>query len=358
MDIKLFFDPVGFYNDFESNLDTDQLGKQIKINQDGSAIFANIDIVIFSIADEYTSLRKTLYQLKKGEKNYKVLDLGVLRPGESLHDTSDRLAAVIEFIINKKKTPLVIGDSHAYSFGQFKGYENQSRGIKISNIDSIMDVDEGEVLNQSNHLFKIITHQPGYLRVFSQIAFQQYLNAPSVVNVFEKLAFGKYRLGELREDITQIEPVLRMSDMVSFDMAALSGTVFQSKADQNPFGLQLEEACQLAWYAGHSDQLSSMSFLGYKEVESQSDHMVLATMLWYFIEGYYHKIKDEDFEGSGYTKYAVMVEQENVTLDFYKHNISGKWWMKDANDFTVACSYDDYDLACKGELPPRWLKPN
>ena len=54
-----------------------------------------------------------------------------------------------------------------------------------------------------------------------------------------------------------------------------------------------------------------------------------------------------------------------VYVFFYKSKNSGRWWMgvpfrkegvKELQDYYVACSYRDYEIANQGEIPERWLK--
>lgn len=120
-----------------------------------------------------------------------------------------------------------------------------------------------------------------------------------------------------------------------------------------------EEACQLAWYAGASDKLRSIGFYEYNPLldDRGQTAMVVATMIWYFIEGYSHRLGDLDFTSTSFTKYVVTFEQKsNTQMVFYKHNTSGKWWiMIDNESYIFPCSYEDYQMAMNGDMPNRWL---
>ena len=64
-------------------------------------------------------------------------------------------------------------------------------------------------------------------------------------------------------------------------------------------------------------------------------------------------------------QYEQIVAEESKDLSEYKSKISGRWWMgvpflnKNNNkpeNYFVACSYYDYEIAKKGDIPDRWIK--
>jgi hypothetical protein len=153
---------------------------------------------------------------------------------------------------------------------------------------------------------------------------------------------------------------------MSFDVCAIQSTDAPGAVDAQPFGLSAEEACQICWFAGMNEKLSSMGIFGY---HSQYDDprkktaSVIATMIWYFIEGFYHRKDSLSFKSSDYTKYTVSLDSKPSILHFYKSKLSGKWWMeiprsqneKYSRDTVIPCSYQDYQTAQKGEVPERWI---
>ena len=134
-----------------------------------------------------------------------------------------------------------------------------------------------------------------------------------------------------------------------------------------PFGLTGEEACQLTWYAGMNEKLSSVGFYGYlPEIDfNEQNAQTLSVMIWYFIEGFYHRKGDNIFTNSFHTKYIVPLAKTSENLIFYKSNLSEKWWLEvPITEATltyqrhkiVPCSYQDYLDALEGNLPDRWIK--
>jgi formiminoglutamase len=87
-------------------------------------------------------------------------------------------------------------------------------------------------------------------------------------------------------------------------------------------------------------------------------------MIWYFIEGFYHRKQETNFKSNDFLKYVVSMPVEPETISFYKSKLTEKWWMevslsragaKYSRNSIVPCSYADYQTATKGELPERYI---
>ncbi|SHI30610.1 Arginase family protein [Hymenobacter daecheongensis DSM 21074] len=312
-------------------------------------------------ADE---VRRRFYQLQKGTGSLRLVDLGNLRPGLTLEDTYLRLREIIGTLLEHNTVPILLGGSHDLDYGQFLAYENLDRPVSFATVDSHVDMAEHDTAApEAAHLRRILMHEPSFLFNFAQLAHQQYLVAADVLAALEKLHFETLRLGQVRDDIRQAEPLLRQADFVSFDVAALRWNDAPAYYPANPFGLTNEEAAKLAWYAGHNDQLSSFGLYGYRPCYDQHGlaASTLATMLWYFVEGFYHRRGETDFQSRRFTRYAVGLPGSPAKLVFYKAKRTEKWWLEVesmANSDIkriVPCSYEDYFKAAQGDLPNRWI---
>jgi hypothetical protein len=115
-----------------------------------------------------------------------------------------------------------------------------------------------------------------------------------------------------------------------------------------------------------NEKLSSIGIYGYEPYYDDAQNKtakVVAVMIWYFIEGFYSRKDSLSFKSSDYTKYTVSLDTKPNTLTFFKSKRSGKWWMEiphnDLDKFdrvsTIPCSYSDYQMAQKGEIPERWI---
>jgi formiminoglutamase len=271
-------------------------------------------------------------------------------------------------LLESNVLPIIIGGTHDLDYGQYCGYETMDKLVSLLNIDAFLDLDDKkESAPNKKHINKILLHEPNFLFSYTHLAYQSYLIDPANVAVLEKLYFEAFRIGQMRTSMQEMEPVIRNADMLSFDITAIRSSDAPGNAHAQPFGLTGEEACQICWYAGQNEKLSSVGFYEYNP-ELDDAHKktaaVLATMVWYFIEGYYHRKKDQNFRSNDFLKYVVALHAEPETITFYKSKFSEKWWMevpyptgreKYARNSIVPCSYSDYQLASKGDVPERYI---
>ena len=131
-------------------------------------------------------------------------------------------------------------------------------------------------------------------------------------------------------------------------------------------GFYGEEICQMAKYAGLSDNLSSFGiFELFPEFDkyNQTSHL-MAQSIWYFIQGFYERKKDYPVvDIKNHIKYIVNLEKLKHELIFYKSQASQRWWMEipeikknKKTKYYISCSHSDYIKSCEGEIPDRWWK--
>ncbi len=379
MDLKIFFSPLE-EEDFSHIRASNSFYKNIQCFTESMPDYKQADIAIVGIEEERGTLinkgtakgaveiRKKLFELKKGFGSYKIVDLGTLRSGVDLDETVGRVREVGQVLIENNVLPIFIGGSHDLDYGQFQAYEGLDKLISLLNVDAFLDMEEGVSLpaNQ-HHIHKILLHDPNYLFNYSHLAYQSYLIDQTAVDLLEKLYFEAYRIGHLRSNMAEMEPIIRNADMLSFDIKAIKSSDAPGTAKAQPFGLTGEEACQICWYAGLNEKLSSAGFYEYNPTlddERKKTASVVATMIWYFIEGFYHRRKEQSFKNNDYLRFVVSMPSEPETLSFYKSKISEKWWMevpfptgkeKYARNCIVPCSYSDYEMATKGDIPERYI---
>jgi formiminoglutamase len=378
MDLKIFFSPINEAV-YEGIRDPASFYKNIQIFHEKQPVYKGANIAIIGLNGEARDndnnrpqaadeIRKKLYRLKKGFGQYKIIDLGNLRCGIDTQESQLRLKEVCATLIENEVLPVIIGGGHEFTFGQYLAYENMDKLVSLLNVDAFFDIDDdGKSVNGKNHLHKVLLHEPNYLFSLFQLAYQSYLIDNETLAVLEKLYFDAYRLGHLRQYLPEMEPVIRDADLMSFDITAIKSSDAPGSMNAQPFGLTGEEACQICWYAGLNEKLSSVGFYEY-EPDCDDDHKktaaVAATMIWYFIEGYYHRKDEQNFKGNDYMRYVVSMPAEPESLVFYKSKQSEKWWIEVPyphskflyeRNLIIPCSYSDYELATKGEVPERWI---
>jgi formiminoglutamase len=159
-----------------------------------------------------------------------------------------------------------------------------------------------------------------------------------------------------KENMDEMEPVLRNTHLLSFDINAIKYSDAPS-GTCSPNGFTGEEACMLTRYAGMSNHLSSFGIYGYvpqldiNELTAKQ----IAQMLWYFIDGKNRSKQEASLkENSLFNEYnTVFAEVDTLFLQSRK---TGRWWMQLPDKKMIACSYNDYVIASKNEIPERWMR--
>jgi formiminoglutamase len=312
-------------------------------------------------------IRKKFYRLKKTSFESGIVDLGNLRIGIDLIDSYLRIKEVCSILLQNNVVPLILGGGHDLDYGQFLAYEDTGKHINFLNVDAFIDMyANAEFGMNRHHINKVLMHENSLLFHYSHLAYQTYLCDKETLNVLEKLYFELYRLGRIRENFKETEPIIRNADLLSFDITAIKQNDAPGNNDSQPFGLSGEEACQICWYAGMSSKMTSAGFYEYnpeQDVKGQTAGVV-ATMMWYFIDGFSKRAGEFNSNDPHMMKYIVALQEEPHKLTFFKHNLSEEWWVEVpyatekagfARNAIIPCSYSDYELANKGEIPNRWF---
>lgn len=361
MNLQLFFTPSEQVNDLPENA----FGQSIQHLQQDEFNITTMQLAIFGIngRGDADMIRAKLFALKRGTNAYKIADLGNLQIGIDEEETQGRVREVCQFLKEQEVIPIMIGGNHDLALAQYKSYEVTQKLTSVINVDAFLDMEvEGE--RNSTFLNDLLMHQPNFLFSYNHLGHQNYLIDPKGLAALDKLYFESLSLGELRNDIKEAEPLIRLADMMTFDVSAIRSSDAPGNPKAQPFGLTGEEACQLCWYAGINEKMSGIGFHEYYPSLDDNVHKtasVLATMIWYFIDGFYNRKDSGKFESSNYIKYSVSLEGHSETLTFYKSTVSEKWWMavsygtKHLETAYIPCSYRDYQKATNGDFPERWI---
>jgi arginase family enzyme len=315
-------------------------------------------------------VREEFYKLflPPAEREFKVIDLGNIKRGETVRDTYFAVASVITELIVHKVIPVIIGGSHDLTYGQYLGYKSLQTLINLVMVDERLDMLENpeKEMDSDSFVMNILTQTPNYLFNYSHLGYQTYLNDYKLVQTLESLNFDCHRLGLIRQNMEEVEPVLRDADMLSIDISAIRQADAPAHAHASPNGFTGEELCQITRYAGLSDKLTT---LGIYEMNPGFDNnrqtaQLVAQMIWYFIEGYYSRVGDYPVTIDEHLKFTVHVKEADHDLIFWRSRKTDRWWMelpygdkqKFARHQLVPCSFRDYETACRHELPDRWMK--
>ena len=323
-----------------------------------------------ALAPEY--FRTQFYTLNEGTYASRIVDLGNIKAGSSISDTYVALKMVVSELVKLNIVPIIIGGGQDLTYAQYLAYESLEQKVDLVVIDSKFDLDEedeeGLAAKSDTYLNKILLHQPNYLFNFSNIGYQTYFVNQESLKVMNKLYFDVHRLGEFSDDVTLTEPIIRNANMISFDIGAIRSSDAAANANASPNGFYGEQACQIARYAGMSDKLTSIGFYEFNPAFDTNGQtaMLLAQMVWYFIDGYYNRKKDFPLmPKSQYLIYRASLTDGTGELFFVKSKKSDRWWMQvpyptgiSGNErfHLVPCRYEDYTTAVNGEMPDLWWR--
>jgi formiminoglutamase len=344
-----------------------QMGSVIKINEEEIPDLSDIDIVIVGtnefrgngfIATENSAdaIRKKFYELHYWHKEISIADIGNIKSGASLSDSYSALTIVLKELFQLKKTVVIIGGSHDNTLAQYFAYKDFNKIIDATVVDATIDLRSESTLRSENFLMEMLTSEPNMVRHYNHIGFQSYFVHPTMLETMDKLRFDCFRVGTVKEELNEMEPVIRNSDLLSFDIASIKNSDAPASTC-SPNGLTGEEACTLVRFAGMSPSLSSFGIYGYdaaKDVQNLTA-LQIAQMIWYFIDGKNRSLQESLLsERQNFNEYHTAFAE--VDTVFMQSKKTGRWWMQLPDKKMIACSYKDYLFASNNEIPERWLR--
>ena len=363
-----YFSPVKFeIIDYVNKLDNNQLGSKLKINgRDNLNSFESLDIVIFSV-NEYRfnsgirksfnankDFRKKLYSLYYGNWNLNIYDLGDLENGNLVSDTQFALSKILEFFSKNKILVITIGGSQNLLFDIYSSLKETLQKINLVSIDNKIDFSN----NNESFLHKIIMDENNKLANFSNIGYQKHLTSVPENKLLDKMYFESINLGKIKYNVAEAEPVLRDSDIVSFNINSVKAGELNN-AHQYPNGLSSYELCSLSRFSGLSSRVNIVSY--FENWDLSIMNSLLAESTWYVIDGYATRINENPLSDSNDFIY-YHIELDNYKFKFYRSKLSDRWWVEFLNDEIISiekdiisCTFDDYNNCKNSVIPERIL---
>ncbi len=372
MEIASYFDRLA---DFESEKAT--LSSQIVAYSDSLDV-KEYDLAIMYVPENrweateqndasqiFNQINRSIGNLYAHDSEPKILNLGIFKLGSEISDTEAGLSDVIQFLIRQKVVPIIIGGGRNLTYTAYKAFEKDEQIVNLTSIDNYLNLDES---CDHNYVGRIIKEQPNFLFNYSNIGFQTYFVSPEELEIADELFFDAYRLGAVRGEVSSVEPVIRNAEIVACSLEVVKSSDFKSSINPQPNGLYAEEICQIMKYAGlaEKNKVVLISDLNLSKVYS-SDIILIAEMIWCHIDGFYNRKSEiPTSKREGFLKYRVPLRNDEFQLIFYKSLFTDRWWMEVpvppqfANKYRkhhlIPCSYDDYLIATRDDLPERWWK--
>ena len=384
MDLSLFFEPVSaesLHLDDKELLSDRLLHNILMYNPEASLNIEEADIAIMGVPEVRNTyrnpscslapdeIRRQFYQLYNWRKPVRILDLGNLRLGQTVEDTYSAVSEVVAYLVENKVIPIILGGGNDLAYANYRADELLERVVNVVDIDACFDLGtETAPIRSDAYVNKLVLQQPNFLLNYSNIGYQSYMNSPESVNMMESLYFESYRVGFMRRNLEEVEPVVRNADMVSLDISAVRRPDAPGCPHNSSNGFYGEEICQISKYVGLSDKLSSFGIYEYDptlDFNNQTSQLI-AHILWYFVEGFLYRMNDGQFKNKDdYRQFNVSVSGALDELVFFNSRKSGRWWVivpmyqKDSDhvqNYYLPCSKRDFDLACEDKISDRWWR--
>lgn len=368
-DLHDFLDPINIHGlNEDSGYNDGQLAKHIKTHEEEMPDISDVDIVLVGVGESRGSgmfdalndapdaIRKQLYQLHYWHTDVKIADIGNIKTGATLNDSYAAIKTVLTELMRKNKTVVLLGGSHDITLAQYYAFKELQKLVEVTCIDATIDLRGESSIRSENFLMELLTSEPNLVKHYNHIGFQSYFVHPRMLETMDKLRFDCHRVGYAKEKMEEMEPVLRNTQLLSFDINAIK----HSDAPANECstnGFTGEEACMLTRYAGLSNTIKSFGIYGYQPQADVSELTAkqIAQMLWYYIDGKSRSKQESSLEDkAAFNEYhTVFAEVDTVFLQSRK---TSRWWMQLPNKKMIACSYNDYVSASRNEIPERWLR--
>ncbi len=352
----------------DNSFNDGQLGTHIISHEKQIPDISDADVVLIGINEargsgqknnEFSSadaVRKELYQLHYWHKTVVLADWGNVVIGHDVADSYAALKTVIREILDAGKIAVVIGGSHDLTLAQYAVYKDLNRPIEAVCVDALINLKGDSNLKSDHFLLDMLTTEPNMVKHYNHIGFQSYFVHPRLLETMDKLRFDCYRLGIVKEDIDEMEPVFRNAHLASFDISAIKNS--DAPANKiSPNGFNGEEACRLSQFAGQSTNINSFGIYGYNAHLDmhQLTAKQIAQMIWYFIDGVSKRQHEPDLNNLNHFNEFHTFFSEIDTL-FLQSKRSGRWWMQLPDKQFIACSQKDYVKASNNQIPERWMR--
>ncbi|MEL6832234.1 MAG: arginase family protein [Bacteroidota bacterium] len=335
-------------------------GSNINFYQGGEEVLSPDQCVLIgldsSVAD---AVRQQLYPMAWAFSDMSIYDLGNLRK-----TSMDFVIPLLREVMDSRLFPILIGGNPQLFYAQFQAFLNLRDLVSMVLVDERVPISTDRKKSTEKYLNHLLRHRQESIFHLGLIGPQAHYTDPALFDWLQEHNYEYLRLGQAREDLAEVEPLLRDADIIALHLDALKQAEAPGQLNPSPSGFFLEEAAQLCRYAGMSDKLRSFGIYG---IDSSSKRKLaptaqtVAQLIWYFTEGYYQRLGDYPITNKGLTEYVVDWKGEAEKLTFWKSPKSGRWWLqvpvktnrKQQRHRLIPCSYNDYKKATQQELPDR-----
>ena len=305
--------------------------------------------------------REYLYAMAWDFDHLSITDLGDLRK-----TTNDFAIPLLRELHTSGITPILIGCSDQLLTAQYLAFNELNRQVNLLSVDSQVQLSATEPERRLALDAAVYRKERGTFHL-THVGGQQHLVDPALWSLFDANNYEAIRLGEARASVAELEPQIRDADLLGFNIRALNHYDAPARARIQPSGFDLQEASQLAYYAGNSDKLSSFGLYGmhakdHTETEVNLTAASYAQLIWYFLLGHSRRVGDFPLDTTGFKEYVVDMRGD-ISLRFFRSPVTQRWWCElppsetkgEERNRYVACSNQDYLTATQEQILPNRL---
>lgn len=295
-------------------------------------------VALLSIDEEKgNSIRKSLNLFKNSFPTLEFADLGNVK-----NNSAEFVLQLVSELIDGDIIPIILGGDDELLFKLSRYMDNG----KISNQATIISN------NVNPEYLKLATDQLSY------IGYQRHLVNSEIIEKNTSTMANSLSLGELRTRQSIVEPVIRDSSIIQVNLNVIRRSEILKCFQSLPTGLNTEEGCQLMRYAGEALNLKAICFdMSNIDVDYNSqESMIMAEMIWYFLEGVQFKKDDHPSINSDFQEFVIDLEHHNESISFVKNNTTNRWWLKIKEEGFYSCSLEEYEYTVSNDLPERLLQ--
>ncbi len=308
-------------------------------------------------------VRECLFGLASLSNSLAIIDLGNIKTGHTFNDTCFAISEVVALTRQYNIIIVLIGGTSKFNLGSFLSFAKSNEPLNLVAIDSIVSRENVPLLAAAD-LNLYDSKEYGSLFNFINIGYQSYFVDQKFLDYLNDSFYEAYRLGFVRANLQEMEPGLRDANSISLSLNSIKHCDAPGASYSSPNGLSGDEACQIAFYAGHSNRLKSF---GLFDLACENDYhsttaKLASQIIWYFLEGLCSSIYEEpDVTPENFVKFLIHLDRTNQNIAFFKSNLTNRWWMEinypESNrNILLSCSESDYELACRQNIPDRWWR--
>ncbi len=215
--------------------------------------------LITSNGEAGEAVRKSLQQFHNQFRNIQIIDLGQI-----FNTDADTLHTICQELNELRMLPVLIGP-------------------ELQSITQLSDRVSWNLYHVANRL-EAFPESTDSTRC--HIGYQRHFSTLEEIYNIEEHSYNSVSLGKMRTYPTLLEPILRDAQMLHIDLNCLRKSDAPNVGSALPTGLNAEDLCQLAKYAGLGDRLECLS-VGVADpiTEGSPEASIIAETLWYFAEG-------------------------------------------------------------------------